>query len=720
MKNQSSIAVIIPALNEAQSIPLVLDAVPAWVDRVIVVDNGSSDETAAIASSRGAVVVHEPARGYGAACMRGIAAAADFADILVFLDADYSDFPEQMIRLVDPIARGEADMVIGSRTLGRRERGALTTIQRFGNALSCFLIRRLWRHGYSDLGPFRAIRRTALDCLRMSDRTYGWTIQMQIRAVQAGLRVREVPVDYRRRIGRSKISGTVRGVVGAGLKILATVARERLQRSRVFPYPVRAEHLIIFSRFPAPGESKTRLIPTLGVHGAAQLHRGMTAHTLLTVEQLRFARDVSAEVRFTGASQESMAACFGDGHTYLHQGDGDLGARMHRAVSEACNRGAERVVVIGTDCPSIDCATLSAAFEALCTHDSVMGPASDGGYYLIGLRRPCGRLFVGVEWGTESVLTATIQRAAAANLSVHQLMTKSDVDLPSDLSEWERHRRPRISVIIPAINEAEQLHDVIASVRDADGIELIVVDGGSTDDTTRIAEGYDARVIGSAAGRAMQMNAGAAAASGEVLLFLHADTCLPPGYAEEVERLLATPHTMLAAFRLGIEHSRFVFRITEMAANFRSRWLGMPFGDQAPAIRATDFYRLGGFREIPIMEDYDFVRRAGRVGRVGIARARVQTSPRRWLQAGWLRLTLIHQACIFGYRVGISPTRIAAWRSNDADVRFAASNFRADNHQPTLASIDVGEAGELARIQLLRDCGLTIHNQLEEVTSRKQ
>lgn len=224
MLHNHKVAVIIPARNEADALPHVLSDIPSWVDQVIIADNGSTDGTAKIAASSGATVVSESREGYGYACMAGIDAAPE-ADILVFLDGDRSDFPEQMNRLAMPIAHGKTDMVIGSRALGTRERGALTPQQRYGNALACTLIWRIWGHLYTDLGPFRAIRREALIALNMREMTYGWTVEMQIRAIEHGLRIREAPVDYRRRIGISKVSGTVRGVLGAGSKILSCIFR---------------------------------------------------------------------------------------------------------------------------------------------------------------------------------------------------------------------------------------------------------------------------------------------------------------------------------------------------------------------------------------------------------------------------------------------------------------------------------------------------------------
>ncbi|MHC4986456.1 MAG: glycosyltransferase family 2 protein, partial [Planctomycetota bacterium] len=193
-----------------------------------VVDNGSTDATASVATAAGARVVAESRRGHGQACLTGLAALSR-CDVVVFLDADYSDYPEQMTRLLDPIAGGAA-LVIGARTAAGRQAGALTIPQRFGNALACGLIRLIWGRRFHDLGPFRAVRWPALQQLAMRDRGYGWTVEMQIKAVACGLAVAEVPVGYRRRIGRSKISGTVRGVVAAGTKILATIARYALFR----------------------------------------------------------------------------------------------------------------------------------------------------------------------------------------------------------------------------------------------------------------------------------------------------------------------------------------------------------------------------------------------------------------------------------------------------------------------------------------------------------
>ena len=219
------ISVIIPAFNEEHSIGKVITDIPKeLVHEIIVVDNACTDRTVEVAESAGARVVREERRGYGYACLAGIA-ALNAPDIVVFLDGDYSDYPAEMSMLVQPVLNGEAEMVIGSRIRGTREKGALLPQARFGNALATFLIRLLFGVHYTDLGPFRAIRYDRLREMNMQDKTFGWTVEMQVKAAKMGIRVCEVPVSYRKRIGQSKITGTVQGTIKAGYKILATIFR---------------------------------------------------------------------------------------------------------------------------------------------------------------------------------------------------------------------------------------------------------------------------------------------------------------------------------------------------------------------------------------------------------------------------------------------------------------------------------------------------------------
>jgi glycosyltransferase involved in cell wall biosynthesis len=225
------VVVIIPALDEEKSLPKVLAEIPSeLVEEVIVVDNGSRDRTEDVARAAGATVVREPRAGYGQACLTGIAALSKSPpDVVVFVDGDYSDRPSEMEALVDPIARDEADLVIGSRALGQRERGALAPHARWGNWLATWMIRLLYDYRFTDLGPFRAVRYDSLIALDMRDRDYGWTAEMQAKAARAKIRALEVPVSYHRRIGKSKITGTVRGTVLAGWKIITTILKLRIQ-----------------------------------------------------------------------------------------------------------------------------------------------------------------------------------------------------------------------------------------------------------------------------------------------------------------------------------------------------------------------------------------------------------------------------------------------------------------------------------------------------------
>jgi glycosyltransferase involved in cell wall biosynthesis len=231
MRANRSIAVVIPALDEEAAIGNVVSDIPAWVDKIVVADNGSKDRTAEVARAAGAIVVAEAEKGYGAACLRGIATAGA-VDVIVFMDGDHSDFGEDMATLVDPIIAGTADFVLASRVLGAREKGSLTPQQQFGNWLATTLIRLIWRVSYTDLGPYRAISRTALERLAMADRNFGWTVEMQIKAAEAGLRFAEVPGRYRRRIGQSKVSGTISGSIKAGYKILSIIGRQGYRRLR--------------------------------------------------------------------------------------------------------------------------------------------------------------------------------------------------------------------------------------------------------------------------------------------------------------------------------------------------------------------------------------------------------------------------------------------------------------------------------------------------------
>jgi uncharacterized protein len=425
--------------------------------------------------------------------------------------------------------------------------------------------------------------------------------------------------------------------------------------------------LVIFTRYPTPGATKTRLIPAVGAAGAAFIHRQMTEHTLAQARELSEQVPVSIAVHFDGSDCQQMADWLGRDLVYQSQGDGDLGVRMDRSIWAAC-QSAERVVLIGTDCPQLTAEILAQAFELLLERDLVLGAALDGGYYLIGMRQPQPELFVGVDWGTDRVLQQTIAIANRLNLSLGYTPALADIDRPEDLPILTRAGLgAKISIVIPAIDEANSIAKVLATIHALPNVEVILVDGGSIDDTVSIAQGFGVKVISSAKGRAHQMNVGAQAATGEILLFLHADTFLPWGFETMVRSTLQPPlegekpAPVAGAFSLQIDDPRTSLRSIERLVAWRSKWRQMPYGDQAIFLRAATFWELGGFVEMPIMEDFELMRRLQQRGRIEILSAPAITSARRWLKRGVWKTTLINQSIVIGYLVGISPSRLATW-----------------------------------------------------------
>lgn len=433
--------------------------------------------------------------------------------------------------------------------------------------------------------------------------------------------------------------------------------------------PLAVDHLLIFARLPKAGANKTRLIPALGAENATLVYRQLVDRTLSQARQLATERRCQATVCYTGGSAFEVRATFGDDLTYCEQKGSSLGDRLQHATKSAFEAGAKRVVVIGTDCPSLTSSDLSNAFNQLETYDVVIGPAQDGGYYLIGLNAQRASLFADIDWSTSQVLEQTLHKTRELGLRVHQLRMLPDVDYPEDLLPLRRdndcHLLPfqtaagKLTVIIPTLNEEMNLQRALDSVGSpSDNLELIVVDAGSSDHTIEIAQRHGCKVFVGNPGRAIQMNAGAAIATGEHLLFLHADTRLPTDYRVEVERVLSSP-VACGAFPLQIEAPGIALRMVESGVAFRSRLLQMPYGDQALFFRSADFYEQNGFKPMSIMEDYELVARMRRVGKVGLASQPVKTSARRWLKKGIARTTWINQLCVLAYRLGFSDKTIA-------------------------------------------------------------
>lgn len=429
------------------------------------------------------------------------------------------------------------------------------------------------------------------------------------------------------------------------------------------------ERLIIFTRYPEPGKTKTRLFPALGPERAAILQQRMTEHTLAQVQLLQSTLPVSVEVRFTGGNRRRMRSWLGPKLTYQAQGKGDLGQRMARAFQAAFRAGMQRVVIVGIDCPELDGVILGKAFQELQQHDLVLGPATDGGYYLIGLRRLVPQLFQDIAWSTDRVWEQTIAIARQQKLSVGSLPPLDDVDRPEDLVIWERVSQSsmaqlddeKISIIIPVLNEAAAIARTLAMLQPASNVEIMVVDGGSQDDTVAIAQSLGVQVITTAPGRAQQMNAGAKAATGELLLLLHGDTLLPPEFAVRIRQALNSPGLIAGAFALKIDSAVPGIRLIERLVNWRSRHWQMPYGDQAIFLRAKTFQQIGGFKDLPIMEDFELMRQLQRKGAIAILPEPVMTSGRRWERLGVLRTTLINQLIILGYFFKVPCDRLARW-----------------------------------------------------------
>ena len=429
------------------------------------------------------------------------------------------------------------------------------------------------------------------------------------------------------------------------------------------------DEIIMFTRFPVAGKAKTRLIPELGAKGAAQLQRRLTENAIRVLRDTARDRCVKPTVCFTGGRRREFRSWLGSDLNYRAQGRGDLGARMRQSFEAAFAQGARKVLAVGTDVPGVSSNILRQAITALEGHDIVLGPAEDGGYYLIGMKRFKPELFAGIDWGTGRVAKQTRAVIQSLGLSVMELPMLNDIDRPGDLQYIRNNPEfgdlftgnPLLSVIIPTLNEAAVLAATLDRAMQGNGIEIIVVDGGSDDTTQEIAAGKRVKFAKVQGGRAAQLNVGARLANGRHLLFLHADTLLPEGYALAVRDLLNNPTVAAGAFKFRTDGSGIRMRFLEWATNVRSSLFGWPYGDQGIFLEKRIFAELGGFRDLPIMEDFDLVRRLRRRGRVIVGPDSIVTSVRRWQSLGIMRTMLRNQLMIMGYYAGVAPERLASF-----------------------------------------------------------
>ena len=420
------------------------------------------------------------------------------------------------------------------------------------------------------------------------------------------------------------------------------------------------DRLIVFGRYPVPERTKTRLISALGPAGAADLQRNLTGKTMETADAFASERGIKVEGCFEGGSIHKIRRWLGPHVSLSRQGPGDLGTRMHDAFLAAFQKGCRHAVLIGTDIPELRPDHLRQAFDALSENDLVIGPSIDGGYWLIGLNRPA-RLFDGIKWGTRAVFGQTLALADGQGLKVKELDYLKDMDTVEDLTEMLPHwldKGPYVSVIIPAFNEALNIEKTIRKAHNND-TEVIVVDGGSDDDTVARATRTGARVERSSRGRAVQQNHGASAARSRVLLFLHADTHLPHGFINHIFEALMDPETVAGAFRFKTDLDHPLMKLIEFGANIRSRYLKLPYGDQGLFFRRGVFETVGGFPEVSIAEDLLLMNQISKQGRIRIASVHAVTSGRRWQTHGLLRTTLINQIIVAGCCLGISSRILA-------------------------------------------------------------
>ncbi len=420
--------------------------------------------------------------------------------------------------------------------------------------------------------------------------------------------------------------------------------------------PRVADRVVIMCREPSPGSTKTRLNPRLGAHGAAQLAAQLLRRTIETIDRSSHQRPFDIELCVTGAWENGMLRHMARHRTCTDQGDGDLGARMQRVLVRAWDRGFTKTVIVGSDCPTLSEGDLHDTLDALNDSDVVLGPASDGGYYLVGVRNGVVPFFEGTPWSTSNVFRYTSNRLRSLNTSLHTLTTRDDIDVGEDLPNLlgtPHDATPELSIVIPTLNEQDHIAAALASTASNERVERIVVDAKSTDRTPEIAASMGARVLLCEPSRGLQLNTGAEAARSNTLLFLHADSRLPHGYVQHVMNTLAIPNTSTGAFRFALDAPGRGLRVIESGANIRSRLLKRPYGDQALFMHKETFQSAGGFPLTGAMEDFKLLRQLRPFGRIRIANAAVITSARKWIEHGALRTTFRHQCALWKHYLGI-------------------------------------------------------------------
>lgn len=677
------VGVVIPALNEegciAEAIGDCLRNIrPDDEARVVVCDNNSTDDTVAAARKAGAEVVREQHRGYGAACLRGIEHLGDWPEVLLFVDGDGSSDCDSTSALLDPIRRGQADLVIGWRRFP--ERGSMSPPQRFGSWLFSRMVNLRWGGQCHDLGPFRAITADALKTLAMSDLTWGWTIEMQIKAILNGLRVAEVPVGWRcRRSGTSKISGTVSGVIRAAAKISSTFARYALCSAKPLRQP--RDTVIAFAKYPTPGSVKTRLAAEVGDVQAAMIYRRLAERCCRQLNKLQASGTADVVICGKGATMATFRSWLPGARHYRPQPPGDLTHILQAAFEKAYRGGARRVAAVGTDSPGLTADMINKALGELRQADVAIVPNTDGGYALIATNSYQPKLFEDIDWSTPAVLKQTRKLAAELGLRVSELPAIPDIDTADDL----KHLPPLLSIVMPVLNEEKilriNLPKVTRQMASMDHtVELILVDGGSTDDSVAVGLEFGATLVSSGRGRGRQLNAGTAVARGDWLWYLHADCLIQDGtIAHVLETIQRNPCRSWGYCRARINAPGLALRIIECGIRLRSRLLTLPYGDQGLFVHRETMQDLGGFVESELLEDVDLVMRLGQAGPPIRISCPLLIDARRWRQYGTWRTTMINWSIMFDYRI------------KGHDIREIARRYRVNNQPAPSAGVEFQE-----------------------------
>jgi rSAM/selenodomain-associated transferase 1 len=430
-----SIAAIIPVWNEAAAIGHVVSGLPrGLVDEIIVVDARSSDGTADIAARAGARVIVEGRPGYGRACASGALGAR--SEILAFLDGDGSDDPSALPKLLAPLLEGRARLALGARR--PVEAGALPAYAALGNTLAAGLISARWNQKITDLPSFKVIRRADLLALGMSEASYGWTLEMIVKAARRGYRIHEVPLDYRRRLGgESKVSGHLGTSIRASKAILSTLARHGIRRSTARPI-LQARAIVLMAKAPLPGEAKTRLAAEIGPEGAAAVHRAFLEQSTANAGRAIAAGDLLALMCPDRTHADALRRLYPGAHVWAQARTG-LMAGISQAFERARALGAGSIVVTETDSPTLPAGHFAAAFEAMERPGPgiVLGPCADGGYYLVGAREltdaTARELFEGEQYEGSTICRRTAERAGQLGLWVEFAPEWYDVDTLDDL-----------------------------------------------------------------------------------------------------------------------------------------------------------------------------------------------------------------------------------------------------------------------------------------------